>query len=267
MAAGDDVEGALRITLPSTLDELRALSAFFDQLWGRRTPALPLELLRALTAAGNYTAAAYTGEQLVGGLSGFLGRHGAQTILHSHILGVAVPAQRRGVGLALKHHQRAWARDLGIATITWTFDPLVARNARFNLRRLGARATAYLPDFYGPMDDGFNASSPTDRLLVSWDTREAAPAAAAAVQPGEAVWALRAGDHGEPVTGPWGASLRVQVPSDVVALRRDDPELARSWSLAVRATLGAALEDGYTVEGVDADGVYVLAAPGLAGGR
>ncbi len=177
MAAGDDVEGALHIALPSTLDELRALSAFFDELWGRRTPALPLELLRALTAAGNYTAAAYEGEQLVGGLAGFLGRHGAEPILHSHILGVAVPAQRRGVGLALKQHQRAWARDRGIATITWTFDPLVARNARFNLQRLGARATAYLPDFYGPMDDGFNASSPTDRLLARPPACPTTPAA------------------------------------------------------------------------------------------
>ena len=76
---------------------------------------------------------------------------------------------RRNVGYALKLHQRAWALQRGIATITWTFDPLVRRNAYFNLAKLGVRATRYLPNFYGAMQDPINAGDDTDRLLVDWD--------------------------------------------------------------------------------------------------
>lgn len=249
----------LVLTELSALADLRALSGFFDVLWQRATPALPLELLRALTSAGNYTAAAHLDGELVGGLTGFLGRHGDATILHSHILGVAPAVQRRGVGRALKQHQRAWAARRGIATITWTFDPLVARNARFNLVHLGARPTAYLPDFYGPMDDGFNASSPTDRLLVTWPTQ---PRPAAAVPQGVPA-ALERDVGGGPVVRDVGAGpRRCRLPADIVSLRRTDPALAAAWSAALRATLGAAMTAGDAVAGLDADNAYVLLPAG-----
>jgi len=238
----------------SELADLAALSRFVDALWQRSTPALPLELLRALTSAGNYTAAATLDGELVGGLTGFLGRHGGATILHSHILGVAPGMQRRGVGRALKEHQRAWARRRDIASITWTFDPLVARNARFNLVHLGARPTAYLPDFYGPMDDGFNASSPTDRLLVAWPT---VPVAAVAVPQGAR--AVLDVDGDVPVVRDLAGGLRrCRLPADIVTLRRSDPARAAAWSDALRATLGAAMAAGDEVVGLDDDGAYVL---------
>src|SRR3712207_7442617 len=62
-----------------------------------------------------------------------------------------------------KLHQRAWAIARGVHEVAWTFDPLVARNAWFNLTKLGARATEYLPNFYGPMDDGINGADESDR--------------------------------------------------------------------------------------------------------
>lgn len=245
----------LALTELSALADLRALSRFFDALWQRATPALPLELLRALTSAGNYTTAAYLDGELIGGLTGFLGRHGDATILHSHILGVAPGAQRRGVGRALKQHQRAWAARRGIASITWTFDPLVARNARFNLLHLGARPTAYLPDFYGPMDDGFNASSPTDRLLVAWPTEPVAAVAA----PQGAPSVLDVDDRGGPVVREVVAGLRrCRLPADIVGLRRDDPPMAAAWSAALRTTLGAALAAGDEIAGLDTDDAYVI---------
>lgn len=253
----------LALTELGELADLRALSHFFDALWQRSTPALPLELLRALTSAGNYTAAAHLDGELVGGLTGFLGRHGDATILHSHILGVAPGVQRRGVGRALKQHQRAWAAQRGIASITWTFDPLVARNARFNLVHLDARPTAFLPDFYGPMADGFNASSPTDRLLVAWPT---GPAPASPAVPGGAPAALDIDAHGGPLVREVGGGLRrCRLPADVVGLRRRDPALAAAWSEALRATLGAAMAAGDEVVGLDADDAYVLRPPATAG--
>ena len=72
------------------------------------------------------------------------------------------PAPR--VGFALKVHQRAWALARGVPAIVWTFDPLVARNAWFNLAKLAALPAAYLEDFYGPMTDAINAGMASDRL-------------------------------------------------------------------------------------------------------
>jgi predicted GNAT superfamily acetyltransferase len=251
----DDAD--VSITLVSELDELRALAAFFDALWQRTTPALPPELFRALTHAGNYAASATHQGRLVGGLAGFLGWHGEELVLHSHILGVAPDIQHRGVGAALKLHQRWWAREHGLGLILWTFDPLVRRNARFNLRRLGVMTIAYLPDFYGPMHDSFNADAPTDRLLVAWPTTpDLAPGRE---PPGSAETVLDCDVRGLPVTRPLGASrVRCVTPPDIVTLRRQDPQSALAWNLALRETLGGALSEGYEVEGLDDEGAYVL---------
>ena len=88
--------------------------------------------------------------------------------MHSHITGVLPGLQSHGLGRVLKQHQREWAFARDVGHITWTFDPLVARNAHFNLRVLGARVTEYLVNHYGPMDDGVNRGDETDRVMVSW---------------------------------------------------------------------------------------------------
>ena len=84
-------------------------------------------------------------------------------------LAVETEVQSRGVGYALKLHQRAWALHEDVRTITWTSDPLIRRNAWFNLNKLGASVVEYLPEFYGAMRDGINAGDLTDRCLVRWD--------------------------------------------------------------------------------------------------
>ena len=88
--------------------------------------------------------------------------------MHSHITGVLPDHQSQGLGRVLKQHQREWALARDVGHITWTFDPLVARNAHFNLRVLGTRVTEYLVNHYGPMDDGVNRGDETDRIMVSW---------------------------------------------------------------------------------------------------
>ena len=96
--------------------------------------------------------------------------------LHSHLTGAVTAAASQGVGRALKLHQRAWARVRGMQAITWTYDPLVARNAYFNLVRLGARPIEYLVDFYGTLGPATVPGQESDRVLVSWDIT-AAPTA------------------------------------------------------------------------------------------
>ncbi|MGH3276941.1 MAG: GNAT family N-acetyltransferase, partial [Streptosporangiaceae bacterium] len=143
---------------------------------------LPVHVTRTVSAIGGYVAAAYdSGGELLGAAAGFLTGDTAElgpAHLHSHIAGVSPAARGRHVGFALKLHQRAWALARGIDRITWTFDPLVARNAYFNLTKLGARATRYLPDFYGDMADGINAGQGSDRLLADWELASAVVAAA-----------------------------------------------------------------------------------------
>src|SRR5205823_7392831 len=105
--------------------------------------------------AGSGLLGARDGGALVGFVAGFLGvQEGLHA--HSHMLGVVQDAQSRGVGYALKLAQRAACLDAGIDEVRWTYDPLVARNARFNLVKLGAVATRFLPGFYGEMTDRLN---------------------------------------------------------------------------------------------------------------
>ena len=97
---------------------------------------------------------------------GFLGLHPSYS-LHSHAAGVTAAGTGRGIGFALKQDQRAWALERGIGTVTWTYDPLVRRNAFFNLTRLGARPVEYVVDFYGEMTDAINTGQGSDRFMVA----------------------------------------------------------------------------------------------------
>ncbi|MBB4682881.1 GNAT family N-acetyltransferase [Amycolatopsis jiangsuensis] len=253
----------------SDLADLTAVCRLLDSIWRPAPDSRPVttELLRAMSSAGNYVSGAYDGDALLGACFGFFGPPSKG--LHSHIAGVAPEGLGRGLGFALKQHQRAWALRQDVTRISWTFDPLVRRNAHFNLSKLGARAAAYLPDFYGPMHDSINGATPTDRLLIAWDlTSASARAAALGDPPHEDAAALRrhgaeaalsAGADGGPVTGPAGApTVLVAVPSDIEALRRTDPPLALSWRSALGEVLSGLLADGAVVTGFDRAGWYVL---------
>lgn len=89
--------------------------------------------------------------------------------LHSHRVGVLPEFQRAGIGRTLKLAQRRNALQQGFSSIHWTFDPLQADNANFNLRKLGGRVRTYLPNLYGITSSPLHSGLPTDRLLVEWD--------------------------------------------------------------------------------------------------
>lgn len=251
-----------------SLERVRAAEQLFGEVWrSPDTPPLTADVMRAIEHAGGYVVGAYDGERLLGASSGFLavGADG-DVRLHSHISGVLPQAQGRRVGWALKQHQRAWALERGIRTITWTFDPLVRRNAWFNLGKLGAHGVEYLVDFYGPMNDGLNAGEPTDRLFTRWDLLSAPVVAAAqgsalTVVPSDAVLLLDERDGrphriGEPSDG----TAMLRLPADIEQLRADAPDLARAWRLAVRDTLGPLLDTGREARGMTADGCLVVGA-------
>jgi predicted GNAT superfamily acetyltransferase len=248
-----------------TIDDFGAVCRLFHDIWRPPvdSPLVTTELLRALTKAGNYLAGAFDGDRLVGACVGFFGAP-ADGAMHSHIAGVDASMAGRSVGFALKLHQRAWALRRGVGVIAWTFDPLVARNAYFNLAKLGAVAAEYLPDFYGGMDDEVNGGDETDRLLVHWDLDAPSVVAACAGRPHvvphqHAAVALGRTASGGPEPGTLdAATLLVAVPPTVAALRATDPHTAKEWRAAVREVLGGLLTDGARVAGFDRAGWYVL---------
>jgi predicted GNAT superfamily acetyltransferase len=248
----------VRLATLDTLAAVQEAAALFAQVWrtAPTTPPLTAEVMRAIEHAGGYVVGAYAGNVLVGASAGFLGLDGDRPVLHSHISGVDDPG--RGVGLAIKLHQRAWALARGIEAITWTVDPLVRRNAWFNLAKLGATGVEYLVDFYGPMRDGVNGGETSDRLLMRWDLTASR---SGPVDSTDAAVLLEERD-GRPVAVAHptdGRAVLVTLPADIEALRVTSATDARSWRLAVREALVPAFAYGYRVQGITADRCLLLA--------
>jgi predicted GNAT superfamily acetyltransferase len=235
-------------------EQLLAVQRLFQEVWrpAEGDPApVTAGLLRALAHSGAYVVGAFAGTRMVGASAGFFTAP-PDAVLHSHITGVAPGGEHRGIGFALKVHQRAWALARGVPEVVWTFDPLVARNAWFNLAKLGALPTAYLEDFYGPMTDAINAGMASDRLLLTWRLDDPAVAAACAGRPRQpepvpAEAALAVGPDLEPVAAATDApAVTVALPPDVERL---PPGRRRAWRAAVRQALGGRLAAGATVAG------------------
>ena len=229
---------AIDIRPLDTVDDVFTASAVLAEVWGGDRSGMPPNLLRALAHSGNYAVGLWDGDLMVGASVAFFAEPAARS-MHSHITGVLPGRQSKGLGRILKQHQREWALARGVGHITWTFDPLVARNAHFNLQVLGARATEYLVGHYGPMDDGVNRGDETDRIMVSWAL--AAPPA--------------------PAPEPDRVVAAVAVPRDIEAVRRESPTDAAAWRVRVRDAILGHLADGLVIGGFDSDRGYLLTGP------
>ncbi len=268
-----------------TLEQMTEACALLGRVWGigpGQAFDLQPHLLRALGHGGNYLVGAYrsTDDQLVGASAAFF-TEPLGAAMHSHITGVIQGDAGRGVGAALKWHQRQWALERGLTRITWTFDPLISRNCFFNITRLGARPATYFVDFYGPMDDAFNKGQPSDRIEVVWhlgsattlDAESVARHGAVGSDPacgpdvtgvraGGAAVVLAVGPDGGPAAGRGagdaGTAL-IGIPADIERVRRTEPGLALRWRYELRAALAFLMADRcWTVEGFARDGWYLL---------
>lgn len=254
------------------MDEIRSVTALMAEVWGEAF--LDAGICRAIQHAGGYLTGAWEGDRLVGGSLAFVGHLDGMVLLHSHATCTAPGLGSRGIGLALKWHQRRWALDRGIGTVEWTYDPLVARNGWFNLTKLGARAVEYEVDFYGRMTTAIERGEESDRCLVRWTLDDPKVLAAAAGDLAAVdVEALRdagvpvlvtVGDDGGPVVGdpPVDGPALAQVAPDIEALRISDPDIAARWRRAVRATLGRAMHDHRHLTAAGRDGWYLLEPAG-----
>jgi predicted GNAT superfamily acetyltransferase len=247
-----------------TIGELDDCSRLISRIWDDDgDPKAPTSLLRALVHAGNFVAGAFDGDRLVGVSLGFFGLDGTELHLHSHITGVDRASQGRSIGFALKQFQRSWALERGIGTVVWTADPLVRGNAFFNLVKLGAAMVGYHENFYGVLEDAYNAGD-SDRVVLRWElgSERAVRAADGLVEEPritEGRVVLREGAEGGPsVSEPNGDVLLAWIPQNIVRVRENDVQQAAAWRRALRETVGRALADGLRAETITRDGWLVL---------
>ncbi len=230
----------------TSLADLRAVETLQREVWGM--PDLDVvpthHLIAASSAGGLVLGAVDNAGTLVGFCYGFVGLRDGRTLFYSHMAGVAERSRGRDVGFKLKRAQREVALARGLDWMVWTYDPLLAANAAFNLHKLGARASRYYVHYYGEMPDELNRGVDSDRLEVDWWLRD------------PRVEMLIGGAKPPPI-GDSGETARLEIPSHFDAIRREDPVAAQGWRVRTREAFQRAFAEGYEV--VDfVQGAYVL---------
>ena len=156
----------------NSLDEQSLARYVFDQTWSKDAGTeITSNLLQAMVHNGAYLSGAFVNGKIVAASFGFAAIY-PELHLHSHMTAVLPGNQDNEIGYKLKMHQKNWAKENGFSSVTWTFDPLVARNANFNINKLKAEVVDYYPNFYGSMEDELNAGDESDRLFVKLETKD-----------------------------------------------------------------------------------------------
>ena len=212
----------------------------FDITWSMDagTEITP-NLLQAMVHSGSYLSGAFFDNKIVGAAFAFPATNGGLH-LHSHMTAVLPEFRDKGVGYALKIDQWNWAKKQNYSYLSWTFDPLVRRNAKLNIVKLGVDISAYFPNFYGDMPDALNAGDESDRLMVSWRTDIDAPKAR------------------ELITKPETGDILIEIPEDIVAIRSKNQNESMKWRRQVREQFMAAFEKNGKVIGFSANNEYVV---------
>jgi predicted GNAT superfamily acetyltransferase len=229
----------------TTIEEYDACIDLQREVFG--LPDLEISPRRHLIVSnqgGGWTLGAFAGNQLVGFVHHLAAVRGDEIFGYSHMMAVAPAYQNRGVGARLKWAQRARALAEGRELIRWTFEPTRARNAHFNLNRLGVTVRSYAVNFYGtdyvtnPAEKASGVSGiDSDRLFASWELRS--PQVEALADGGE--YSLPQPD------------AVIEIPADYSALLQSDPEAARREQLRVREDFLKALDSGLVCRGFERD--------------
>lgn len=257
-------------------DEYRACEAIQREVWGEAfTELAPASLLKIAQTVGGVTSGAFDeGGELVGFVYGLTGLADGRPVHWSHMLAVRGPHRGRGLGRALKRHQRARLVAAGIETCYWTYDPIMSSNAHLNLNYFLASVDRYVVDMYGDTGSHLHAGLGTDRFVVVW---RLGPGEPDPFDEEDRERTLREADLGRhaaaPVANPGGAgdaplpeapAVRVAIPADVLAVRSEDPDAARRWRTSSRRAFLHYMGEGYRVAGYappvggEAEGHYVL---------
>ena len=212
----------------------------FDKTWAMDagTEITP-NLLQAMIHSGAYLSGAFVDGACVGAAFAFPATTGGLH-LHSHMTAVLDSFRDKGIGYALKVDQYKWAKQNNYKEITWTFDPLVARNAKLNVLKLGVDISAYYPNFYGDMPDELNAGDESDRVMASLKVVGDTPTSRSVI------------------STPDKSAVLIAIPDDIVAIRGKDLAENLRWRRSVRDEFVSALARGGKVIGFSANNEYVV---------
>jgi predicted GNAT superfamily acetyltransferase len=234
------MESHVQVRKLETLTDQTLGREIFDKTWSMNagTEITP-NLLQAMVHSGAYLSGAFIGTNCVGAAFAFPATTGGLH-LHSHMTAVVSEHRDKGIGYLLKIDQWHWAKKNDYKEITWTFDPLVKRNAKLNLLKLGADVSAYYPNFYGDMPDALNAGDESDRLLASWKVEGDAPISR------------------QEIISVESSDILIEIPEDIVEIRDSDLAENLRWRHKVRDQFTNALAKGGQVVGFSANSEYVV---------
>jgi predicted GNAT superfamily acetyltransferase len=251
-------------------EDMTAVESLQRTVWpGSETDVVPAHMLITAVHNGGLVVGAFLDERLIGFVFGFPGIEftpdGPRPKHCSHMMGIHPGQRDSGIGFALKRAQWQMVRHQGLDHITWTYDPLLSRNAYLNIAKLGAVCNTYRRSEYGDMRDGLNAGLPSDRFLLDWwiNTRrvdrrlskrarrplklddfskaELQPLYSLQIRPGQPP---RPPENFSPLDG--NLTL-AEIPSDFSMLKDADFSLARDWRFFSRELFETAFEAGYIV--------------------
>lgn len=249
---------------------MSAVEALQREVWpGSETDIVPAHLLITVIHNGGVVLGAFVAERLIGFVFGFPGLEftpdGPRPKHCSHMAGVHPDYRNSGVGFALKRAQWQMVRHQGLDHVTWTYDPLLSRNAYLNVARLGAVCCTYRRSEYGDMRDGLNAGLPSDRFQVDWwiNTKRVERRLGKRARPTlrlnhltrvgvRPLYTLQTGTQSLPHPPEHLPALEAQllaaeIPSDFTALKTADFALARDWRFFSREFFETVFARGYIV--------------------
>jgi chorismate synthase len=236
----------------ATLEEYRACVALQEEIWGAGfSERVPVALLRVSQMLGGVAAAAFDKEgRMLGFVFGLTGIRDGELVHWSDMLAVLPQYRNQGIGRQLKQFQRARVLELGVRLMMWTYDPLVAANAHFNINVLGARPVEYVPDMYGShTGSALHGNLPTDRLVVAWELERGPMDTLGSAPTIPSLPLIGSPELAQPKLAPEAPAVGIAIPDDFVGLRIRDSQLALRWRLAVRSAFQELLSRGYRVTG------------------
>jgi predicted GNAT superfamily acetyltransferase len=260
----------VNIRLLESPEDMASVEELQRAVWpGSETDVVPAHMLIAAVHNGGLVLGAFIENKIVGFVFGFPGLEstpdGPRPKHCSHMLGVHPAHRDAGIGFALKRAQWQMVRHQGLDHVTWTYDPLLSRNAYLNITRLGAVCNTYRRSEYGAMRDGLNAGLPSDRFQVDWwvNTRRVEsrlgrrPRRAlklddfslAGLQP---LYTPLYGNSGLPRPPEHFSPLTerlalAEIPADFPRIKEADFSLARDWRFFSREVFETAFRAGYLV--------------------
>jgi predicted GNAT superfamily acetyltransferase len=257
----------VEIRILSGVPEQNLAREIFDEVWPTdEGTQITANLMQAMVHNGAYVSGAFIGDEIVAAAFAFPGvdSHG-HSHLHSHMAAVKEKYRNRSIGSAIKWHQRDWSLEHNFKVITWTFDPLVRRNAKLNLTKLGVLVFDYYADFYGDLPDALNIGDPTDRLIAQWnittDRVERASKTQLEFVSNVEIPVALANVNGEPesmAANGLANQILCYIPADIIEIRATDSARALKWRLAVRDVLKTRLDAGWHIHAFTEDGAYVV---------